>query len=191
MDADNTEPEVIEAPSNARSNLVVILALAVLLGVLLASGAVGGYFYVQRSNEFEAKVLAMETSLQEKSQTIDGLQRQIEALSGQMHLLRDYAIARSTAASEYNVNEKKAESPATALQVVPSGTSTSATEPVAKDGASHDGTSHVKIIKPKPEEPKAENCDLVGKSPEEQVETLRRCVALMDSSAPDTKPRSR
>ena len=29
--------------------------------------------------------------------------------------------------------------------------------------------------------PEAENCELVGKSPEEQAATLRRCVGMMDA----------
>ena len=33
----------------------------------------------------------------------------------------------------------------------------------------------------KKKKPEAENCELVGKTPEEQAATLRRCVGMMDA----------
>lgn len=185
MSADATEQDaVVEPKPGPGPKLLILTILSVLLGILLSAGAVGGYFFVQKGRDFELKVLKLDSSLKEKSQTIADLQQQIVVLSGQLHLLRDYAIARSTPIGEHQANAQLEAPPVTPSPVAESKSSDISTKKeVTEKAPSHPPAAMGKVEPPKVVK---ENCDLVGKSPEEQVETLRRCVALMDPL--NTKP---
>ncbi|MFZ4535720.1 hypothetical protein [Propionivibrio sp.] len=88
-----------------------------------------------------------------------------------MHVLKDYSIARSSTADE---KAKKADSAAPVAEA----TAVAPKSPGAKEisGAT------VSSIPPKAKTPKpvAQNCELVGKSPEDQASTLQRCVNMVD-----------
>jgi anti-sigma factor RsiW len=103
------------------------------------------------------------------------MKAQIEVLSRQMNLLKEYSIARSGAAAK-----KNAESVAAAAE-----SAESATPPPADAAAPPASPPKVRKTKPKPDAP---NCELVGKSPADQVATLQRCVGAMDGRT--AKPRS-
>jgi len=196
MNADDAIPEKNDTkPSGTKLNLVVMLSLAILVGVLLAGAAFGTYFYVQKANDFEAKVKTMASSLEAKDQTIAGLLDQIKALSRQMYLLRDYAIARSSAvkpAEDVNVVQD-----AEVHDPIPTAKPAATAAAGAVAHPDHDAPANALASHPKDKTPKAQpvhksraqNCDLVGKSPAEQVEILRRCVSLIDP--PENKPVSR
>jgi len=104
---------------------------------------------------------------QQRSALQGEMKAQIEALSKQMYSLKEYALARAGAEGEKKTENVLTEVPAPAPKPA------LAPEPAP-----------VVVKKPTPEAP---NCGLVGKSPEEQAATLKRCVMLMDS--PGEKPR--
>jgi cell division protein FtsL len=183
---DSKEPEVAEETPAVKSKLTIVAILAMLIGVLLTVMVAGVLFHYQRSKALQAEVLATSDQLKEKSLALDEMKVQIEVLSRQMHALKEYSIARSGSSSEKN---KKSESPAPALDA----TENASPLPEAKE------TANAPVL-PSPSPPKAkkakakpdgQNCELVGKSPEEQAATLQRCVNLMDTPPPKEKPRSR
>ena len=175
------EPEISEeVPPVAKSRISIVVILSMLLGILLTVALAGTYFHIQQSKALQNEVLVVKAALNEKNMALEEMKTQIEALSRQMYLLKEYSVARSSL-----VSEKKPEN------VTPS-----AVANAPKTSGGHENTESpaapapvpapVKVKKPKPDTP---NCELVGKSAEEQAATLRRCVSLMDS--PGDKPRSR
>ena len=181
MTVPREEPEVTkEVPPVAKSRISIVIILAMLIGILLAVGSVGAYLHVRQKNELQDELRVFEVALKEKNLALDEMKAQIEALSKQMYLLKEYSIARSS-----RVSEKNSESAAPAADAAANALKT----PGAKENA---GLPEVpalaseKAKKPKPETP---NCELVGKTPAEQAATLQRCVGLMDS--PPGKSRSR
>ena len=179
MSADNTDAEDVAKPSDAQSSLAFPLVLAVLLGIFLTIGAAGGYLYFRQINAHDLTVHALEQTVKDKTATITELQGQIEALSRQIHTLRDYAVARSTAAEGKEASAGERVSSAAVPVDLPS-------PPVEKEKAA---VTSAAPLRPKAARAKAQNCDLVGKSSKEQVETLRRCVSLIDP--PEGNSRSR
>jgi hypothetical protein len=95
-----------------------------------------------------------------------------------MSLLKDNAAARSGSASE---KDKQKEGAALATD----GSESKSPGGKEKTGAPEASVSP-KAVKPKPP---AQNCELVGKSPEEQAATLKRCVGLIDQPTPKEKAR--
>ena len=179
MTVDREEPEVAAESPPAKSRLTIVVVLSMLLGILLTLTLAGGIVYYQNSTDLHAQLLAAGEQLKEKSQALDEMKAQIEVLSKQMHLLKEYSIARSSPLGDKN---KKPEAAA-----APEGAPASpAIEPAATPAAAP-GAIPPKVRKPKPK-PDGQNCELVGKSPEEQAATLQRCVGAMDGGK--AKPRS-
>jgi hypothetical protein len=96
-------------------------------------------------------------------------------------MLKEYSVARSNAAGD---KVKNAES------VVPAVLDNAAIAPKSP-GAKEPGIhpEHPITTKAKKPQTAVQNCELVGKSPEEQAATLQRCVNLIDP--PRDKPRPR
>ena len=158
-------PEVVPTTTRPRLSIVVILSL--LLGSVLTLLVGGALLYFQQRSALQGEVRVATEALKEKSQALVEMKAQIEALSKQMYSLKEYALARAGAEGEKKTENVLPEVPAPASKPAP------APEPAP-----------VVAKKPAPEAP---NCGLVGKSPEEQAATLKRCVMLMDS--PGEKPR--
>jgi len=158
-------PEVAPTTSKPRLSIVVILSL--LLGSVFTLLVGGALLYFQQRSALQGEVRVATEALKEKSQALVETKAQIEALSKQMYSLKEYALARAGAEGEKKTENVLTEVPAPAPKPA------LAPEPAP-----------VVVKKPTPEAP---NCGLVGKSPEEQAATLKRCVMLMDS--PGEKPR--
>lgn len=175
-------PEVAMAAAKPRLSIVVILAL--LLGSVLTLLVGGAFLYFQQRNALQVEARVATEALKEKNQALGEMKGQIEALSRQMHSLKEYALARSSSESEKKTESVLPEVPTqaatSAVVSKTAGNKESAKVPVAPASE----TAPAEAKKPAPE---AQNCGLVGKSPEEQAATLKRCVMLMDS--PGEKPR--
>ena len=167
---------VAEAPAS-KAKLTIVVVLATLLGILLTVIAAGAFLYQKKSTELEAEVLALRKELTAKTITLDEVQEQNATLSRHVKVLKGYAIARSVVASE---KATTTESAAAAVKPVTSGPNLPATI-----SGSSEAAIQPKAIKTKPQ---TQDCELVGKSPEAQAATLRRCVSLLDP--PREKPRS-
>jgi cell division protein FtsL len=181
--ADNEAPEVAAEAPPAKPKLTLVVVLSMLLGILLTLMLAGGVVYYQKSKAVQAQLLAASEQLKEKTQALEEMKEQIEVLSKQMHLLKEYSIARSSPVGE---KRKKPEEPATVLNAA------DGTPPKPMAEAAETPTTTPAIVPPKVRKPKpksdAQNCELVGKSPEEQAATLQRCVGAMDGGK--VKPRS-
>jgi hypothetical protein len=180
LTTDNEESEVIEETPVVSSKLTIVVILATLLGILLTVIVGGAFLHYQNSKIMQTEVLAVKDALKEKSLALDEMKAQIESLSQQMHMLKEYSIAHSSAAGE---KVKKAESAAP----VPDNAAIVPKSPSAMDASTT--PEHPNPPKAKKPQAVAQNCELVGKSPEEQAATLKRCVNLIDP--PRDKPRSR
>ncbi|MBL8416248.1 MAG: hypothetical protein JNM42_17605 [Propionivibrio sp.] len=184
MTIHDDESEVIEekAPVDG-PKLTIVVILSTLLGVLLTAIVAGAFLYYQNNKALQAEVLVAKDALKEKSLALDDMKAQIEVLSRQVHMLKEYSVARSNAAGE---KVKKTESAAPAVL------DNAAIAPKSPGaGAKDTGAPPELPIPPKAKKPQtvAQNCELVGKSPEEQAATLQRCVNLIDP--PKDKARSR
>jgi len=176
------EPEVIEEKTPVVSpKLTIVVILSTLLGILLTVIVAGAFLYYQNSKALQAEVLAAKEALKERSLAVDDMKAQIEVLSRQVDLLKEYSVARSNAAGE---KARKAESVAPAVL---DNAAIAPKTPVDKVT----GAPPAPPIPSKAKKPQAvaQNCELVGKSPEEQAATLQRCVNLLDP--PKDKPRTR
>jgi hypothetical protein len=151
-----------------------------LLGVLLTVGIAGVFLHVEKNKALQAEVVSLRDEIKEKSLALDETSAQIEALSRQINALKECSVARSSPVGGKDKKEGSAPSAEAA-----------ANEPKAPETAEKAGSPEAppppKVKKPKPK-PSSQNCELVGKSPEEQTATLKRCVGLLDS--PKEKPGS-
>lgn len=180
MIADNEAPEVADEPPPAKPKLTLVVVLSMLLGILLTLMVAGGFAYYRQSQAVHAELLAASDQLKEKSQALDEMKAQIEVLSRQMYLLKEYSIARSRRAGD---KSKKSEE----VAAEPNAAEGPLAPPVAEAAATPAVVIPPKVRRPKPK-PNAQNCELVGKSPEDQAATLQRCVSAMDGGK--AKPRS-
>ena len=181
MAINSEAPEIVEETPAAKSKLPLVVSLSVFLGVLLTLLGAGAVLHFRASNALQAEVLKMSAELKTKVLALDDLQAQIGALSSQMDLLKDSAAARSGSADE-RARKKDAEATAAASE-------SEAKTPNGKEKAG----APERPVPPKPIKPKpaAQNCDLVGKSPDDQAATLRRCVGLIDLPPSKEKARPR
>lgn len=182
MIKDDEKPAAAESVPEAKSRLTPLIAVSVLLGFLLGLGGVMAYVGYEGNRALQAEVDAARADIKKKNAEIEDLQGQIEALSAQIGALKEYSVARSR-----NGGPAKPP-PATAPTgaEVPVGPKTAFPPSSAPSGRESPGRSAtVASAVPKDARRKidVQNCDLVGKSPEEQAETLKRCVSAMDSVA--------
>lgn len=168
------EKDVPEEVPATKPRLSIVVVLSAVLGVMLALGVVGAVMHIQSSRTLQAEVVAVKKELIQKSLALEGMKEQIDALSQQMRTLREYSIARSGASA---ANGKPRGDVAPSVEAV-------VKEPVATETA-HKNESPAVPAKPdvKKQKPLAQNCELVGKSPDEQAATLKRCVSLIDPPA--------
>ena len=171
-------PEIAEVVPEKNTKLSLVVVLSVFLGILLTLGGVGAVLHFRASNALRVELLTVRAELNKKNLALDDMQAQVIALSGQMSLLKDNAAARSVSASE-----RAKQAAATAAG------GSEAKSPNGKDKAgAPELPAPPKVVKPKPA---AQNCELVGKSPEDQATTLKRCVGLIDLPLSKDKARTR
>ena len=171
---DTAEPDAVESAPAAKSKLPLVVTLAMVLGAMLMAGVGAVVFHVQSSNALRAEVAVLKKELKEKDLAHEETKSQVEALSRQIELLKDNAIARSSNAKEQtpsDSNDSGVQPGGVAADAAPKGTSA--------DGkpATAEAEPPPRTKKPKSDKP---NCELVGKTKEEQEETLKRCVSLID-----------
>ncbi len=176
MTNDTTEPDAVESAPAAKPKLPLVVTLAMVLGAMLMAGVGAVVFHVQSGNALRAEVAALKKELKEKDLAHEETKAQVEALSRQIELLKDNAIARSSNAKEREAGDSSASG----------GQQSGAAADVVAKGASADGKPVADEAEPAPpprtKKPKSDkpNCELVGKTKEEQEETLKRCVSLID-----------
>ncbi len=176
MAINSEEPEIAEEAPAEKSKLSLVVILSVLLGILLTLGGGGAVLHLRESKALQTEMLTIRAELKTKNLALEDMQEQIGALSSQMSILKDSAAARSGSASE------RAKQKETAAQVA--GGNEFKSSGGKEKASSLEVPVPPKAVKPKPP---AQNCELVGKSPEEQAATLKRCVGLIDPPPPKEK----
>lgn len=187
MVEDKAPAEATEAapPSRPPKRVVAMILIGLTVFVLVTVLSGGVYFY-QRSKVLGAEVVAMRGELKRKSEAFETMQSQIEALSRQMALLKEFTVARSVNLREANARLEKLNDSLAA----PVGKANGAAE--STPAASAPQVAAAKPATPLPETPSAPAkakpeglaCDLVGKTPEQQKEILVHCVNVMDTPPP-------
>ena len=174
------EEKPVEVP-DLSSKFTIVVILSTLLGILLTAIITGAFLCYHNGKALQAEVLAVKSTLKEKSLVLEDMKAQYEVLSKQVNMLKNYSAARSHAAGEKVKN---------AEDTSPAVVDNAAIAPKSQ-GGKETGATPESPITPKAKTPQsvAQNCDLVGKSPEEQAATLKRCVNLLDP--PSDKSRSR
>jgi hypothetical protein len=206
---DSEEAEVIEDTPGAKPRFTPVIVLSVLLGMLVMVVALGSFFAYQRGRAVNAEMQLLKNELKERNRVHDDLQTQIEALSRQMAVLKEYSVARSSAVGPLRETpqnreakadvkaDAKADAGAAVVQSTPpvaAVASPAGGKPVAGDKPAVAGKPPASVpavlpaVSSPPEPPKVSrskpeglSCELVGKSAEEQAAILKRCVGLMDA----------
>lgn len=167
MTREDKEEAVVETPTETKPKFTLIVILSALLGVLLTLMTGGAIYHFQSGKAVQAELAAAREEVKRKTLMLTELQEQVAGLSRQVHALREFSVAKASGvAAEVVAAEKQqasAESSPPAAPVSESGKKEPVTPPVAK-----------KV------KPAGLDCQIVGKSPEEQMATLKRCTQAMD-----------
>lgn len=188
MTRDDEEP-VVEAPASARQpKISLVIVLSLLLGILLTIMAIGGFVLYQRAKTIETELRTARSDLNKKNTELVEMGGQIEALSLQMQMLKDYSIARSGAGGGKNKSSGTPSSPdvssaSAQASALPEGKRAEPTTTLPGEAGEKPAKKPVKPKSP------ALNCELVGKTPEEQAMTLQRCVGVMDGAGKEKRSR--
>ena len=170
MSDEGETSEIVEAAPKGKSGALSVIVLSVLLGIAMIAGIGSSVFYSRSAKSVTAEMAAMKKEvaalralvLQPKPEKVDpaldaalnDMKKQIESLSAQIGMLMTSVAERAAldgAAAEQPVQQKAA----------------SANPEVRKAE-----TSSKKI--------EVKNCNLIGKSPEEQAAILKHSVSLID-----------
>ena len=161
MKLPNEVAEVLPEVPASQPKLTLVAILASLLGVLVTLIATGSWWHYQQRAALDAQVQSLKEVVKQKNIALADLQAQNASLAKHLNLLKGYSIASSTVAA----------APATpAEHAAPAGNEAPRTSVAGK----------AKKAKPL-------DCELVGKTPEQQAATLQRCVRQIES--PPAKPR--
>lgn len=173
MKSEVAESEVVEELPAAKPKLSIVVILAMVLGALLVVGVFAVIMHVQTSKSLKSEVLALKKELTEKDLAYEDMTKQVEALSRQIELLKENAIASSSGAGGRGDPAAVKPGPQAANVPLEAGKLAEGQEKTAPE----EPAPPPRVKKPKSDKP---NCELVGKSKEEQEETLKRCVSLVD-----------
>ena len=186
MTTDGNEAQVVEDVPKSRSGVLPLIILSVLLGIVIIAGVVGAVLSYQSAKASRAELLAMKkeveaikemTAPKENSASLEAalkdMKHQIETLSAQINVLM--ASVSEHASPEAPTAKSEAGGGKTAA---PTSSETAGQAQQGKKQSSESPASAKSESAPK--KPDVRNCDLIGKSPEEQAATLERCVSLID-----------
>ena len=170
MSDEGETSEIVEAAPKGKSGALSVIVLSVLLGIAVIAGIGSSVFYSRSAKSVTAEMAAMKKEVaalralvqQPKPEKVDpaldaalnDMKKQIESLSAQIGMLMTSVAERAAldgAAAEQPVQQKAA---------------------TANPEVRKAETSSKKI--------EVKNCNLIGKSPEEQAAILKHCVSLID-----------
>jgi hypothetical protein len=175
MSRDSKEDESVAAPPEVKPKLTLVVILSVLTGVLLTLVTGVTIYHFQSAKALGAELATAKGEIKRKAAMLTESQEQVAALSKQVHALRGFSVAKASDVAEDVVVADKLKSPAApTAPIAPAASAPAASAPVAtkKEPAA--------VPVEKPSKPKNLDCQLVGKSAEEQMATLQRCAKAMD-----------
>lgn len=187
MIEDDERPEVPGSVPDLKPRFTPLVIVSMLLGFLLCLAGFGAYFSYQKSRGLAAEIVKAREEIKKKDDALESMKAQIEGLSRQISTLKEFSVARSGANGAGKAGAPPEPALPLAASAVPAPMPSSpanAKEP-AKDNAASAAKADAASVsaKEKRAKPDAQNCELVGKSPEEQAATLKRCVGAMDDVA--------
>ncbi len=177
MIEDNEKTEVADSLPETAPRFTPLVVVSMLFGFVLCLGMVAAYLAYGKIRSLQGDIVAVREEVKKKNAALQDRQEQIEALSRQISALKEHSVARS----RNNATPREA--------IPPVGSSSPATSIVSAPGvqlpgiATKPGAGIAVQPRKKKAQPETENCELVGKSPEEQAATLKRCVSVMDGIA--------
>ena len=176
------DSEVIEvAPevpaSQAKLTLVAILAAS--LGVTLTLIVAGIWWHYQQRAAWDAQVQTLKDTVQQRDTALADLRAQNASLAKHVKLLKEYSIARSTADGGQATPVERTAPAVGAAKSAGGATASLPSTPSTAPRTSAAGRT---------KKAKAQDCELVGKTPEQQAATLRRCVSQIDPPADPPRP---
>jgi hypothetical protein len=167
MAREDKEKEPVESPPEVKPKITLLVMLSVLTGVLLTLLAGGTIYHFQSAKAARAELSVTKEELRQKVLLLTELQEQVTGLSKQVHALRDFSVARASGVAAEAITagavSPKTEPPAPAKPDPETVKKEPAPEPVAKKT-----------------KPAGLDCQIVGKSAEEQIATLQRCAKAME-----------
>ena len=186
MAHEDKEAEIVEPAPQAKPKLTLIIILAVLLGVFLTLLTGGAIYHVQSGKMMQAELAVAREELKRKTLLLTEAQEQIANLSMQMHTLREFSVAK--ASDVVAEKEVAVDKPQAATE------NSSAHAPASEAGKKEQPVPVAPpqpVVPPAPKAPAATleakkakpgnlDCQITGKSPEEQQATLKRCTQAMD-----------
>jgi len=183
---DDDKPESPDSVPDIKPRFTPLVIVSMLFGFLLCLGSVGAYFSYQKSRGLEVEIAKAREDIKKKDAALEDMKAQIEALSRQIGTLKEFSVARSrgNGAGKVVVPESALPS-ATSVVPAPLLSSPANAKESTKESAGSAAKTGAVLVPSKEKRAKADaqNCELVGKSPEEQAATLKRCVDLMDDVA--------
>ena len=186
MTSENNEAQIVEEAPKGRSGMLPVLALSVVLAMVVIAGAIGAGMFYQSAKASRAELLAMKkeiAAIKEMNEPKDNglaletalkdMKHQIETLTGQINVLMA------------SVSEHAGPEESTGKSAVTGETSSEpasgAAVGAARKGEGKSPEAQVpKKVESAPKKLEVRNCDLIGKSPDEQAAILKRCVSLID-----------
>lgn len=186
MTNESDEAQVVEEATKGRSGLLPLVALSVLLGIVVIVGVIGAVFSYQSTKASRAELLALKKEIaaikemnepKESSPALEtalkDMKHQIETLSGQINVLM-------ASVSEHSSPEVSTAKPAAIGGELSESASSEALGKVSHGKEDSPEAKPPTKAETAPKKPDVRNCDLIGKSPEEQAAILKRCVSLID-----------
>ena len=184
MSTETEESVAGDEASSGKLKFPLALVLSIAGAVFLLLSVVGGFVYLQTGKAAKAELLAVKSELKKKNAQIDGLKEQFNELAQQVIALKGKLETLELAAAPH------AESPALTVSAVDKEKGADKEAPAGKTGSPvAPVTATTAQAAEKKAKADAQNCELVGKSAEEQAATLKRCVSLIDTPAAKPKPR--
>ncbi len=185
MIEDDETPEAPESVPDIKPRFTPLVIVSMLFGFLLCLASVGAYFSYQKSRGLEAEIVLAREEIKNRGVALEDMRSQIEALSSQIRVLKEFSVARSRGNGVGKVDPDDSlptSSPASsgAMPLAPAHANDAAKK---KNGGAVKADAVPVPAQEKRAKQDAQNCELVGKSPEEQAATLKRCVSAMDDVA--------
>ena len=168
MKLPSEEIEVVPEVPASPAKLTLVAILAALLGVLLTLLGAGIWLHYQQRAAWVEQEQSLQDTVQKNNIALSDLRAQNASLAKQLKFLKEYSIASSTSGGQAPLAEPAA----------PAG---SAVKPAGSAAARQSAAGKAKKAK-------AQDCELVGKTPEQQAATLRRCVGLIDPPSDQPRP---
>jgi hypothetical protein len=172
-------PVVVDDGAARPARLTMVVILAMLVGILLTLIAAGAVLHYRQGVALDEQVSALRGELRKKDIALEEMQAQNATLAKHVKVLKGYSIASSIASSETAINAGSAAAVANGGEGSGSGPDAAAKKNVPPQTA----------VAPQARKTTAggtgsagtQDCNLVGKSADQQVATLQRCVSLIDS----------